>query len=424
MKKLQSLINAATTSSASTYSSISNGNSLTGNLYPGGISGSAGSGGYAPFTSSPSVHGISVDMRVVLVGGEGDSMGPEANPYWGVNGEYIAGTVQAVDPRDLNVIVIWDNGRRNRYHASRSRLAPLDDAPKPKGKMFSKKVELDATKLEPLVIDAEVKMEIVALLQQHKHAKKIFEDWGLAEVIEYGRGMTLMFWGGPGTGKTFGARCIAKALGKQLLVIGAAEIQSSEPGGANRAIQQAFETAAKENKVLFIDECDSLIANRANLGMILASEINTLLTEIEKTEGVVILATNRISDMDSALERRLSLIIEFHDPTQKQREAIWQGLLPKKMPLGDDVKIEELAEYELTGGLIKNVVLQSARLAVAEDGDKVLKKHFIKAIERTVSSQGLMGKERVQTDGMSRGGGGGKKDISRTIDAVFGKKHE
>lgn len=363
--------------------------------------------------------------RVVLLSGRGRDGYPESNPVWGFQGEYIAGTIQGGTSDGQIIEVQWDNGRTNIYdlHKGNCKIDYLNNVPTPKKKAFGKKVELDTTKLEPLVIDPEVKIEIVALLQQHKHAKKIFDEWGLADVIEYGRGMTLMFWGPPGTGKTFGARCVAKALGKELLIIGAAEIQSSEPGGANRNIQQAFATAAEENKVLFIDECDSLIGNRAHLGMILSSEINTLLTEIEKSEGVVILATNRISDMDPALERRLSLIIEFPAPNFDQRVAIWKGLIPEKMPLHSDVDINELSEHDLTGGLIKNVVLQAARLAVSEDCLKVEKKHFKKAIERTVSSKNLMGKNRIQTsDGMSVGTGSGTDKV-RKLQETFKKIH-
>lgn len=273
--------------------------------------------------------------------------------------------------------------------------------------------------LDKLILDQTVKEEIIAVLRQHENSKKIFEEWGLGETIEYGKGMTFLFWGGPGTGKTFGANCIAKALGKELLIIGAAEIQTSEPGGANRAIQEAFKAAGKK-KILFIDECDSLIFDRKNLGMVLGSEVNTLLTEIEKSEGVVILATNRISDMDAALERRMSLIIEFPHPTFSQRLDIWKNIIPSKMPLDKDVDLEIIAKVKLTGGLIKNVLLQTARLAVSEGVDKVQMKHFDKALSRVVKSQSLMGVDRVNMQREDPGTGTGKGDKTRTTTKVGG----
>ena len=275
-----------------------------------------------------------------------------------------------------------------------------DEEVKKRKKKLSPKMTFDITKMEALVIKQEVREEIVAVLEQYKNHDKLFEEWGLGEVIEYGRGMTFMFYGGPGTGKTFGAHCIAKSLGTELLVLTAAEVQSSEPGGANRAIQNAFSEAKRSGKVLFLDECDSLVSNRADLGMVLASEVNTLLTEIEKFEGVCILATNRVEHMDEALERRISLIVEFPKPDYDSRKKIWAKLLPKKLPLGKGVSADELAKEELTGGQIKNVVLQAARMALAGHSDRVELKHFELSVARIHKSKNLMGTASRYRQGM------------------------
>lgn len=253
------------------------------------------------------------------------------------------------------------------------------------------KSKIDLTKLDRIIIAPETREEIISVLKQHNHSAKLFDEWGLGEIMEYGRGMTMMFYGPPGTGKTGMARAIANALSQELLVVSAAEIQSSEPGGANRNIQQAFENARAKNMILFLDECDSLITSRADLGMILASEVNTLLTEIEKFEGVCILATNQINRMDEALERRISLIVEFPRPNEEQRFHIWKTMLPAKMPLHEDVKIEDLAKHDYSGGEIKNIILQSARLAVSSESDKVGMEHIEKAMARIRKSKGLMG---------------------------------
>ncbi len=251
--------------------------------------------------------------------------------------------------------------------------------------------KIDLKPLDALVLAKESKDEIVAVIKQHSHKDKMFDEWGLGQVIEYGRGMSFLFYGAPGTGKTWAAHCISKATGSELLTIGAAEIQTSEPGGANRNIQQAFATAAKEDKVLFIDECDGLISSRNDVGMILGAEINTLLTEIEKFEGVCILATNRIANLDEALERRISLIVEFPEPDEAQREQIWKKLLPDKFPLGSNVGIDKLAAFKLTGGQIKNCILAAARLAVAVEAKKVDMAFFMSAIDRVMASKNLMG---------------------------------
>ncbi len=251
--------------------------------------------------------------------------------------------------------------------------------------------KFDPKELDALVIAPEAREEIEAVLKQHKNASKLFEEWGLGETIAYGRGMTFCFYGTPGTGKTFATHCISKAMGLKLLVISAAEIQSSEPGAANRNIQQAFASATKEKKILFLDECDSLITQRGDVGMVLGGEINTLLTEIEKFEGICILATNRIDTLDEALERRISLIVEFPEPTHPQRKTIWEKLIPKKMPLEKEVVVEKLADHKLTGGQIKNAVLQAARLALSSESKTVTLAHFESAIARIQKSKSLMG---------------------------------
>lgn len=251
--------------------------------------------------------------------------------------------------------------------------------------------KIESEHLDKLVLDDESKKEIMSVLKQHTNLNKIFKEWGLDEIMEYGKAMSLLFYGPPGTGKTWAATCIAKALGKEVLVISAAEIQTSEPGGANRNIQQAFTQAAQMGHVLFLDECDGLITDRSHVGMILASEINTLLTCLEKFEGVVIFATNRADTLDPAMARRISLMVEFKNPDEVTRVDIWKVLLPKKMPLDKDVSIEKLAKFELTGGYIKNAILSAARAAASEEATCVSMKHFARAIKRIRETKDIMG---------------------------------
>lgn len=146
-----------------------------------------------------------------------------------------------------------------------------------------------------------------------------------------------------------------------------------------------------EKKVLFLDECDSLITVRSNVGMVLGSEINTLLTEIEKFEGVLILATNRADTLDPALERRISLLVEFEEPDYEMRREIWDKLIPEKMPLGKGVSKDSLAEYKLTGGQIKNVILNAARMAASKEQKSVELEDFDGAIQRLNKSKSLLG---------------------------------
>lgn len=335
------------------------------------------------------------DAEVVLISGHGKKEGDMFNPVWNKNFKHPTGKV--IKRENEYVTIKWDNGNENRYDLDRYGMDDsengfviklLKDAPEKKVRV------IDFAHLDKLVLDENIKKEIVSVIKQMEHGDKLFTEWGLGTVIEYGKGMTFLFHGLPGTGKTWAANLIARAIGSEILTLGPAQIQSQEPGAANRAIEDAFKAAAAGDKVLLIDECDSLIFNREQLGMILSSEVNTLLTQIEKFEGVCILATNRINEMDPALERRLALIVEFMMPTKKERHDIWKNLLPKQMPLDEDVVLDDLSEHVMTGGFIKNAVLQAARTAVSEGAEAVSKQHFDRAIARVKKSNGLMGVQK------------------------------
>jgi ATP-dependent 26S proteasome regulatory subunit len=149
------------------------------------------------------------------------------------------------------------------------------------------------------------------------------------------------------------------------------------------------------------------------MGMIIAGEINTLLTEIEKFDGIIILSTNRIDTLDEALERRISLIIEFPEPNFDKRVELWKVLVPSKMPLSKDVVFDKLAEYKMTGGQIKNAILNAARFAAAKEQEKVTLENFTVAIDRINKSKSLMGKKsRFNQVDHSKGRG---RDVKRDI---------
>jgi SpoVK/Ycf46/Vps4 family AAA+-type ATPase len=261
-------------------------------------------------------------------------------------------------------------------------------APKPKKK--AKKQE--KVSLESVVIADDKLEEIKAAISQVEHEDLIFGEWGFGDVFEKGTAITMLFHGVPGTGKTLMAQAIANEIGADLKIYGNAEIQSSEPGGAERAIKKLFAAAKdffttnKKQQVILLDECDALLYDRAKVGVILGGQINTLLTEIERHEGIIIFTTNRIGTLDPALERRIAAKIEFTFPTEEQRVAIWKRMVPKDAPLDKDVSFKKLAEHPIAGGNIKNAVLNAARMAAYKKAKSINMMHFDAAVQREVEA--------------------------------------
>lgn len=246
-----------------------------------------------------------------------------------------------------------------------------------------KKVSFDS------VIVSELKRgQILEALEQIHQSDLIFEDWGFSDTIEKGKGVSILFYGPPGTGKTLMAQAIADHLDKKLHIVSTADIQSSAPGEAERNIREIFKKAKEE--VLLFDECDSLIYSRAGVGAILGAQINELLSNLEKHEGISIFTTNRLGTLDEAVNRRLALKLEFDMPTVEERVQIWQRMFPKKAPLDNDINWEKLAGLEITGGYIKNAVLRAARMAAIEKLPKSKKKitmeHLKKALRLEAQS--------------------------------------
>lgn len=210
-----------------------------------------------------------------------------------------------------------------------------------------------------------------------KKYNKLFVEWGFGATLEKGKGIILFFYGEPGTGKTMCAEAIAEHLGRKHMILGTADLQSPVPGQMERKIKEAFAKAKSDNLVIVLDECDSLLYNRNHVGPIMGAEINCLLSEIERFEGVCVLTTNRNSLLDPALERRIALKLEFLPPDAATRAVIWRRLIPLQCPLGKCVDFKKLSEdYDLPGGNIKNIILSAARGAVHKNQDAILMEDF------------------------------------------------
>lgn len=247
---------------------------------------------------------------------------------------------------------------------------------------LAKRKKATTLRMDDVVLEKEKKDLIRAAISQVDHYKLIFEEWGFDEVFEKGTAIAVLMWGPPGTGKTIMAQAMANELGLKLDIIQSGEIWSSEPGEAERTIKRKFEEAEKKGNLLLFDECDSLIADRNEVGMILGAQINALLTGLENFRGVVCFTTNRLGTMDPAFERRVSVKVEFPFPHQEQRLKIWKLLIPTKAPINKDVDFTALSHYPIAGGNIKNVILNAARMAAFNGRKDINAECFESAVEK------------------------------------------
>lgn len=240
----------------------------------------------------------------------------------------------------------------------------------------------------------------VALAQVTQH-DLIFKIWGLGERHSTGLALAFNFAGLPGTGKTICAEAIARALGRQLLVVRYAELESMWMGETPKNVAAIFRTAREEQAVLFFDEADAVAARRSTSVDNGAqresnSVVNVLLQELERYTGVVIFATNLAANFDPAFERRIRTHVLFEMPGEPERAQIWQVQLhPSRTPLASDVDFDDLARrYEVSGGDIQNAVLKAALAAAAEpipDTAKAIHQHhFQLGIEQVMASKRVM----------------------------------
>lgn len=241
------------------------------------------------------------------------------------------------------------------------------------------KVEFDS-----VIMPDTHRQHIMDALNQVDDYDLIFNKWGFGDIMEKGKAISMLFWGPPGTGKTLCAQAIADHLNRKLKIIGTADIESSSPGQAERNLKAYFSGA--RDTVLLFDECDSLVYSRDSVGSILGAQVNQLLTSLENFEGVVIFTTNRLGVLDEAFNRRLSLKLQFPMPTQEQRVLIWKRMFPKQCPLAKDIDWNKLAELEITGGYIKNIVLRAARSAASQKLPKITYKVIQEATKAEINS--------------------------------------
>lgn len=206
------------------------------------------------------------------------------------------------------------------------------------------------------------------IVQHTKAQSVLFGQWGFGKIHRAPAGVSALFTGPPGTGKTMAAEAIGFDLGSPLIVVNSAELVNKYVGETGKNIEAIFTEAQSKDAVLVFDEGEGLFGTRQE-GSDSVSRHDTinvglLLQHMENFTGVCIVVTNQKAAIDEAFFRRFHYVLNFEPPSMRQREELWKSIVPDDCPLGGDVSFSSLAnKYELCGGGIKSAVLRGATRA-------------------------------------------------------------
>jgi AAA+ superfamily predicted ATPase len=231
--------------------------------------------------------------------------------------------------------------------------------------------------------------EIVNAVQSRS---KVLEAWQVGKKLASSKGITMLFGGPPGTGKTMAAEVMAHNLGLDLYKIDLSTVVSKYIGETEKNLERIFKDAESSNAILFFDEADALFGKRSEVrdahDRFANIEISYLLQRMESYEGVTILATNLRANLDEAFTRRLHYVVDFPLPDEADRYRIWQSLFPQTVPRYPDLDFKLMARrFKLTGGNIRNIIINAAYLAAA-DGDQVTMAHLLHSTTRELQKMG------------------------------------
>ncbi|SDW54940.1 ATP-binding protein [Paenibacillus sp. CF384] len=203
-----------------------------------------------------------------------------------------------------------------------------------------------------------------------KYRRDVYGTWGFDRKLSYGKGLSMMFAGPPGTGKTMAAEVAANELRLEAYKIDLSQVISKYIGETEKNLHEIFKEAQRTNAILFFDESDALFGKRSEVKDAHDKYANVetayLLQKMEEYEGVSILATNFQQNIDDAFLRRINIVVKFPFPDAEHREKLWRTMFPAATPLASDVDFAALAaRIEVAGGNIKNIVLTAAFMAAA-----------------------------------------------------------
>lgn len=262
-----------------------------------------------------------------------------------------------------------------------------------KAKLITKKFTWD-----DMVLDDETKLKLCQACDRVKYKYQVYNTWGMESNLSYGKGLSMLFQGSPGTGKTMAAQVIANELGLDLYKINMASVISKYVGETEKNLKEIFDEAKKSHVILLFDEADSLFSKRTDIkdshDRNANMEVSFLLQEMEDYNGILILTTNKANNIDEAFDRRFTFKMAFprislgaegsshYEKNLKMRTDLWNKFLRNgKLPLDDDIDFKYLIQrFGDTGAEIKKIALSAAFLAASQSSEKVSMRHVLLAI--------------------------------------------
>jgi ATPase family associated with various cellular activities (AAA) len=215
-----------------------------------------------------------------------------------------------------------------------------------------------------------------------RHRSKVYDEWGFGKAGTRGLGISALFSGVTGTGKTMAAEVLANVLRLDLYRIDLSSVVNKYIGETEKNLRRVFDAAEEGGAILFFDEADALFGKRSDVkdshDRYANIEINYLLQRMESYRGLAVLATNMKSAMDPAFLRRLRFAVHFPFPGPEHRAEIWRRVFPKNTPI-ERLEIHKLARLNIAGGNIRNIALSAAFIA-ADAGGPVRMEQIAQAV--------------------------------------------
>jgi hypothetical protein len=252
---------------------------------------------------------------------------------------------------------------------------------RPKLDDLAKRIE-PAAGWEDLVLPASRKQVLREISLQVRWRARVYDTWGFAAKSSRGLGISALFTGDSGTGKTMAAEVLADELELDLYRIDLSQVVSKYIGETEKNLRRIFDAAEDGGVILFFDEADALFGKRTQVkdshDRYANIEVSYLLQRMEAYRGLAILTTNMKDALDDAFLRRIRFVVKFPFPGPEQRAQIWQRIYPAGTPTRD-LDPARLAQLNITGGNIRNIALNAAFLA-ADDGEPVNMKHILQSV--------------------------------------------